>query len=85
VVTLADVPSNGTGLGSSSTVTVGVLNALYAFQGIYKSPPQLAEEAAHIEIDVLGKPIGRQDQYAAALGGFNSSIPARGGECGWKR
>jgi D-glycero-alpha-D-manno-heptose-7-phosphate kinase len=81
VVTLADVPSNGTGLGSSSTVTVGVLNALYAFQGIYKSPPQLAEEAAHIEIDVLGKPIGRQDQYAAALGGFNfiEFLPRGGG------
>ena len=81
VVTLADVPSHGTGLGSSSTVTVGVLNALYAFQGIYKSPAQLAEEAAHIEIDVLGKPIGRQDQYAAALGGFNfiEFLPRGGG------
>jgi len=71
IVTLADVPSRGTGLGSSSTVTVGLLNALYAFQGIYKSPMQLAEEAARIEIEVLGKPIGRQDQYAAAVGGFN--------------
>lgn len=81
VVTLADVPSHGTGLGSSSTVTVGVLNALYAFQGIYKPPAHLAEEAAHIEIDVLGKPIGRQDQYAAALGGFNfiEFLPRGGG------
>jgi D-glycero-alpha-D-manno-heptose-7-phosphate kinase len=52
-------------------VTVGLLNALYAFQGLYKSPMQLAEEAARIEIEILGKPIGRQDQYAAAVGGFN--------------
>ena len=71
IITLADVPSRGTGLGSSSTVTVGLLNALYAFQGVYKSPVQLAEEAARIEIEVLGKPIGKQDQYAAAVGGFN--------------
>lgn len=71
VVTLADVPSQGTGLGSSSTVTVGLLNALYAYQGVFRSPVELAEEASHIEIDVLGKPIGRQDQYAAAQGGFN--------------
>jgi D-glycero-alpha-D-manno-heptose-7-phosphate kinase len=71
IVTLADVPSRGTGLGSSSAVTVGLLNALYAFQGVYKPPLELAEEAARIEIDILGKPIGRQDQYAAALGGLN--------------
>lgn len=81
VVTLADVPSHGTGLGSSSTVTVGALNALYAFQGIYKSPLRLAEEAAEIEIELLGKPIGRQDQYAAAVGGFNfiEFLPRGGG------
>ncbi len=71
IVTLADVPSRGTGLGSSSTVTVGLLNALYAFQGVHKPALELAEEAARIELDVLGKPIGRQDQYAAAIGGFN--------------
>jgi D-glycero-alpha-D-manno-heptose-7-phosphate kinase len=81
IITLADVPSHGTGLGSSSTVTVGLLNALYAFQGIYKTPAALAEEAAHIEIEVLGKPIGRQDQYAAALGGLNliEFLPGDGG------
>jgi D-glycero-alpha-D-manno-heptose-7-phosphate kinase len=81
IVTLADVPSRGTGLGSSSAVTVGLLNALYAFQGIYKPPLQLAEEAAQIEIEVLGKPIGRQDQYAAAVGGFNliEFLPRGGG------
>src|SRR4051812_1569734 len=71
IITLADVPSQGTGLGSSSTVTVGLLNALYAYQGVYKSPQALAEEASRLEIDVLGKPIGRQDQYAAAIGGLN--------------
>ncbi|MGH2867478.1 MAG: GHMP kinase, partial [Solirubrobacteraceae bacterium] len=71
VVTLADVPSRGTGLGSSSAVMVGLLNALYAFQGRYRSAPQLAEEACRVEIEDLGKPIGRQDQFAAALGGFN--------------
>jgi D-glycero-alpha-D-manno-heptose-7-phosphate kinase len=81
VVTLADVPSQGTGLGSSSAVTVGLLNALYAYQGIFRSTTTLAEEACHIEIDVLGKPIGRQDQYASALGGFNfiEFMPRGGG------
>jgi D-glycero-alpha-D-manno-heptose-7-phosphate kinase len=71
IVTLADVPSQGTGLGSSSAVTVGLLGTLYAYQGIYKSALDLAEEASYIEISLLGKPIGRQDQYAAAFGGFN--------------
>jgi D-glycero-alpha-D-manno-heptose-7-phosphate kinase len=71
ILTLADVPSRGTGLGSSSAVTIGLLNALYGYQGVYKSPVELAEEAAQIEIEVLGKPIGKQDHYAAALGGFN--------------
>jgi D-glycero-alpha-D-manno-heptose-7-phosphate kinase len=70
IVTIADVPSEGTGLGSSSAVTVGLLNALFAYQGILKSPAELAEEASRIEIDVLGKPIGKQDQYAAAFGGL---------------
>jgi D-glycero-alpha-D-manno-heptose-7-phosphate kinase len=81
IITLADVPSRGTGVGSSSSVTVGLLNALYAFQGVYKSPLQLAEEAARIEIEILGKPIGRQDQYAAAVGGFNfiEFLPRGGG------
>src|SRR4029077_13673558 len=71
IVTLADVPSHGTGLGSSSAVTVGLLNAFYAYQSVYRSPASLAAEACEIEIDVLGKPIGRQDQYAVAYGGFN--------------
>jgi D-glycero-alpha-D-manno-heptose-7-phosphate kinase len=81
VVTLADVPSQGTGLGSSSVVTVGLLNALYAYQSMYRSPASLAAEASEIEIDILGKPIGRQDQYAAAFGGFNliEFLPRGGG------
>lgn len=81
VVTLADVPSQGTGLGSSSAVTVGLLNALYAYQGVFRSSGDLAEEASHIEINVLGKPIGRQDQYASAYGGFNfiEFMPRKGG------
>jgi D-glycero-alpha-D-manno-heptose-7-phosphate kinase len=58
---------------------VGLLNALYAFQGVSKPPLELAEQAAHIEIDVLGKPIGRQDQYAAAAGGVNFIEFLRGG------
>lgn len=70
VVTVADVPARGTGLGSSSAVTVGALNALFAYQGILKSAEELAEEAARIEIDRLGRPIGKQDQYACAFGGF---------------
>ena len=70
IVTIADVPSHGTGLGSSSAVTVGALNALFAYQGILKSAAELAAMAAEIEIEVLGKPIGRQDQYATAFGGL---------------
>jgi len=72
ITTIADIPSRGTGLGSSSAVTVGLLNALHRFAGIDASPEQLAEEACRIEIDILGQPIGRQDQYAAAFGGVNS-------------
>jgi D-glycero-alpha-D-manno-heptose-7-phosphate kinase len=71
ITTIADVPSRGTGLGSSSSLTVGLLNALYAYKGIYRSPANLAREACEIEIDALGAPIGKQDQYAAAFGGIN--------------
>ncbi len=70
ILTIADVPSQGTGLGSSSAVTVGALNALFAYQGILKSAEELAAAACEIEIDILGKPIGRQDQYACAYGGI---------------
>ena len=72
VTTIADIPGRGTGLGSSSSLTVGLLNAMHALQGRKPSKDQLAEEACSIEIDVLGAPIGRQDQYAAAFGGANS-------------
>lgn len=67
---LAEVPS-GTGLGSSSSFTVGLLNALYAHQNKITSAEKLAREASEIEIDILKEPIGRQDQYAAAFGGLN--------------
>jgi D-glycero-alpha-D-manno-heptose-7-phosphate kinase len=72
ITTVADIPSRGTGLGSSSTFTVALLHALRAFQGRNSSSAQLAEAACHIEIDVCGEPIGKQDQYAAAFGGFNT-------------
>ncbi|MFC1947579.1 GHMP kinase [Chloroflexota bacterium] len=68
IITLADVPSYGTGLGSSSSVIVGLLHALYAYKGENKLPDELAQEACQIEIDILRKPIGRQDQYIAAYG-----------------
>ena len=70
VHTIADIPSEGTGLGSSSTLTVGLLNAFYAFRGVLKEPRELGEEACRIEIDVLGGTLGKQDQYAAAFGGI---------------
>jgi len=63
--------SEGTGLGASSSLTVGILNALYAFKGEQVTPARLAQEAAHIEIDILGYPMGKQDHYPAAFGGLN--------------
>jgi len=65
ITTIGDVPS-GTGLGSSSSLAVGLLNALNAYKGQITSPQKLAEQACQIEIDILKKPIGKQDQYAAA-------------------
>jgi len=67
---LSDIPSEGSGLGSSSSVTVGVLHALYCFIGETPTAEQLAREACEIEIGKLGKPIGVQDQYIAAYGGL---------------
>jgi D-glycero-alpha-D-manno-heptose-7-phosphate kinase len=69
ISTMADIPSQGSGLGSSSAVTVGLLNALYHFRSEPKDRETLARQACQIEIDVLGKPIGKQDQYIAAYGG----------------
>ena len=68
---VADIPAKGTGLGSSSSFTIGLLNALHAFANRYASADQLAREGCRIEIERCGEPIGRQDQYAAAFGGFN--------------
>lgn len=70
ITTLADIPSSGSGLGSSSSVTVGLLHALFAYQGKQVSAEELAERACTIEIDRCRKPIGKQDQYAAAFGGI---------------
>jgi D-glycero-alpha-D-manno-heptose-7-phosphate kinase len=71
ITTLADIPSaGGSGLGSSSAVTVGLLHALFAYQGRQVSAEELAEQACTIEIERCGKPIGKQDQYIAALGGI---------------
>ncbi len=66
----ADVPA-GTGLGSSSSFTVGVLHALYAYTGKYVSKETLAREACEVELEDLKQPIGKQDQYGAAFGGLN--------------
>lgn len=66
---VADVPANS-GLGSSSSFTVALLNALHTYKREFVTQKQLAEEACHIEIDVLGEPIGKQDQYIAAFGGL---------------
>jgi len=67
---LSDIPAEGSGLGSSSSVTVGVLNTLYHYVGATPTTEQLAREACEIEIEILGKPIGVQDQYIAAFGGL---------------
>lgn len=67
---IADIPSEGTGMGSSSSYIVGLLNALYAFQGKHVNAEKLANQACQIEVDILKKPIGKQDQYIAAYGGF---------------
>jgi len=70
ITSVADIPAQ-TGLGSSSAFTVGLLNALYAYKGVFRSAEALANEACKIEIDILGEPIGKQDQYAVAFGGMN--------------
>jgi D-glycero-alpha-D-manno-heptose-7-phosphate kinase len=69
ITMLADIPSTGSGLGSSSSVTVGLLQALFAYQGRSVCAEELADRACTIEIVHCGKPIGKQDQYIAALGG----------------
>lgn len=70
ITSISDIPSQGTGLGSSSSYTVGLLKALYAHCNRYVGAERLAREACEIEIDCLRKPIGKQDQYIAAYGGL---------------
>ncbi len=70
ITSTADIPA-GTGLGSSSSFTVGVLHSLYSYKGKYVSKEQLAEEACRVELEDLKQPAGKQDQYAAAYGGLN--------------
>jgi D-glycero-alpha-D-manno-heptose-7-phosphate kinase len=70
ITSISDIPSRGTGLGSSSTYTVGLLHALHAFAGRHAGAERLAEEACEIELERLRKPIGKQDQYIAAYGGL---------------
>lgn len=70
IASISDIPSEGTGLGSSSSYVVGLLNALYAYTEKHITADRLAEEACKIEINLLKKPIGKQDQYMGAYGGF---------------
>ncbi len=69
VATMADIPSSGSGMGSSSAVTVGLLNAMYQYLNQPKDFETLAQQACEIELDILKKPIGIQDQYISAYGG----------------
>lgn len=71
IATMADVPA-GTGLGSSGTFSVCLLHALHTYKGNSPGPEQLAEEAAYIEMNLLNRPVGKQDHYAAAFGGLNT-------------
>ena len=71
ITSVADIPAKGTGLGSSSSFTVGLLNALHAYAERHASAEQLAQQSCEIEIDRCAEPIGKQDQYAAAYGGLN--------------
>ena len=71
IINWADIPTKGTGLGSSSSFLVGLLLALHTLEGRHVSKKTLADQACYIEIEKCNKPIGIQDQYAAAFGGFN--------------
>ena len=78
IATAADLPASS-GLGSSSSFAVGLLHALHLLKGERVSPGQLAEEACEVEINILGNPIGKQDQYAAAFGGLNHIVFKKNG------
>ena len=80
ITTMGDIPSEGSGLGSSSTVTVGALHAMYAYLGEIVPAERLAREACEIEIDVLKRPMGIQDQYIAAFGGLRFFEFSRNGQ-----
>ena len=71
ITSIADIPSSGSGLGSSSSFSVGLLNALYHFKGNPQTKQSLAELACQLEIEICNQPIGKQDQFAASFGGFN--------------
>ena len=71
IINWADIPTKGTGLGSSSSFLVGLLLALHTLEGRHVSKESLASQSCYIEIEKCKKPIGVQDQYAAAYGGFN--------------
>ncbi|MEM2705885.1 MAG: kinase, partial [Thermoplasmata archaeon] len=71
IISITEIPSRGTGLGSSSSFLVGLLNALHAWRGEAVPPKQIAEEAVKIEREILKEPGGKQDQYMAAFGGIN--------------
>ncbi len=79
IVSLADVPA-ATGLGSSGSFSVGLLNALYAHQKVVKSPEEIAEEACHIAMNRLHEPSGKQDEYTASFGGIRSYEVDRDGK-----
>lgn len=71
LASFADIPGGGSGLGSSSAFTIGILNAISCFEQHQLSREKLAQIACHIEIEKCKSPIGKQDQYAAAIGGMN--------------
>jgi D-glycero-alpha-D-manno-heptose-7-phosphate kinase len=87
ITTLADIPSEGSGLGSSSAITVGLLNALWAHQGENFTSGELAAQANRIELDILKRPMGVQDAYLAALGGIRHLTfgPRDAGAVRWAR
>jgi D-glycero-alpha-D-manno-heptose-7-phosphate kinase len=74
ITTLADIPSGGSGMGSSSSIAVALLHAFHTYRNTLVTSKQLAEEACRIEVDIIGRPIGRQDQYVAAHGGIHQYV-----------
>ena len=84
IVSMSDIPA-GTGLGSSGSFTVALLRALHAWKKNLVPRQELAEQACHIEIDLLGEPIGKQDQYIAAFGGITCFQFLPDGAWTWRR